>query len=157
MAWSHKIDAATGMIKFSMTDDDGDIVASFRLDPTDIRLASRFQEAAEWFEKLAKNAPSAATVAEVQQYNDDLEEKLGYVLGGNSRESLFDVLSAMSIMPTGNLFAVEVFDLMARAVVPEIKARRQKMQDAASKYTAKYVPTVPADVITRAMEQAGVK
>lgn len=157
MSWNHKTDAATGMMKFSLTDDDSDIVASFRLNPADIRLASRFQEVAGWFEDLAKNAPSTATVAEVQQYNDALEEKLAYVLGGNSRESLFGVLPAVSIMPTGNLFAAEVFDQMSGAIIPEIKARRQKMQAAASKYTAKYVPTIPDDVITRAMEQVGVK
>lgn len=157
MSWNHKTDAVTGMMKFTLTDDDGDLIASFRLNPTDIRLASRFQEVAGWFENLAKNAPSAATVAEVQQYNDALEEKLDYVLGGNSRESLFGVLPAVSIMPTGDLFAVEVFGKLNEVVIPEIKARRQKMQAAAAKHTAKYVPTIPDDVITKAMEQAGVK
>lgn len=157
MSWNHKTDAATGMMKFSLTDDDGDIVASFRLNPTDIRLASRFQEVSEWFERLAQDAPKRDTLDDIQKYNDALEDKLDYVLGGNARASLFGVLSAVSIMPTGNLFAVEVFDQMAGSVIPEIKARRQKMQEAAAKYTAKYVPAISDDVITKAMEQAGVK
>ncbi|MBO5130304.1 MAG: hypothetical protein J6B95_08180 [Oscillospiraceae bacterium] len=155
MSWSVKTDAVTGMMKFSLADEDGAPVASFRLNPTDIRLASRFQEAAGWFEDLSKNAPGTATVAEVQQYNDTLEEKLGYVLGGNARETLFGVMPAVSIMPDGSLFAVEVFGKLSEAVIPEIKSRRQKMQTAASKYTAKYVPTIPDDVLDAAVKQAG--
>lgn len=156
MSWNVKTDAVTGMMKFSLTDEDGDPVASFRLNPTDIRLASRFQEVAGWFEDLAKNAPERGSLADIQQYNDALEEKLGYVLGGNAQETLFGVMPAVSIMPDGSLFAVEVFGKLSEAVIPEIKARRQKMQTAASKYTAKYVPTIPDEVIKQAMEQASV-
>ena len=157
MSWNVKTDAVTGMMKFSLTDDDGESVASFRLNPTDVRMASRFQEVAGWFENLSKNAPSTATVEEVKSYNDALEEKLAYILGGNSRETLFGVIPAVNIMPSGLLFAVEVFDKLTEVVIPEIINRRQKMQTAVSKHTIKYVPTIPDEAIKQAMEAAGVK
>lgn len=157
MGWNVKTDAISGIMKFNLLDDDSDSVASFRLNPTDIRLATRFEEVSEFFSDLSKNAPERATAADVQKYNDALEEKLCYVIGGDCRESLFGVLPAISIMPSGNLFARELFDKMAEVVVPEIAARRQKMQAAVSKHTAKYVPTIPADVIDAAMKKTELR
>lgn len=136
--WNIKTDPVTGLMKFALVDSDGDVVASFRLNPTDIRMASRFEEAAVLFNNLAQNAPSDGTVAELKSYNDKLEETLADILGGNAKETLFSTISAITIMPTGALFAVEVFDEMYKAVAPEIAARKEKMQAAASKYTAKY-------------------
>lgn len=136
--WEIKTDAVSGMMKFNLVDDDGDSVAFFRINPTDIRLVSRFQEAAVWFDEMAKSAPDGSSMEVIQRFNDDLEEKLSYVLGGNSRESLFGVIPAISIMPSGNLFAVEVFEKMHEAIGPEIAARKNKLQNAVSKYTAKY-------------------
>lgn len=157
MSWNVKTDAVTGMMKFSMTDEDGDSVASFRLNPTDIRLATRFEEVGEFFHNLSENAPEQATAADIQKYNDALEEKLCYVIGGDCRESLFGVLPAVSIMPSGKLFALELFEKMTEAVAPEIAARRRKMQTAVSKHTSKYVPSIPADVIDAAMKEAEVR
>lgn len=155
MAWNVKTDAVTGMMKFNLLDEDGDSAASFRMNPTDIRLATRFEEVGEFFHNLSKNAPEQATAADIQKYNDALEEKLCYVIGGNARETLFGVMPAVSIMPDGSLFAAEVFGKLSEAVIPEIEARRQKMQTAASKYTAKYVPAIPDEVIDAAVKQAG--
>lgn len=154
MAWNVKTDAITGMMKFNLLDEDGDSVASFRLNPTDIRLATRFEEVGEFFSNLSKNAPEQATAADIREYNDALEEKLCYVIGGNCRESLFGILPAISIMPSGKLFALELFEKMTEVVGHEIAARRQKMQTAVSKHTSKYVPTIPADVIDAAMAAA---
>lgn len=136
--WNVKTDPITGVLKFVLTDSDGDSVASFRLNPTDVRLASRLEEVAKWFSELSENAPERATVADIQKYNDDLENKLAYVLGGNAKETLFSVLPAVSIMPDGTLFAVEVFAKLYEAVVPEINKRRNNLQAAVAKHTAKY-------------------
>lgn len=154
MGWNVKTDASTGMMKFNLLDDDNDSVASFRLNPTDIRLATRLEEVGDFFSNLSKNAPEQATAADIQKYNDAMEEKLCYVIGGNCRESLFGVLPAVSIMPSGNLFALELFEKMIEVVAPEIAARRQKMQTAVSKHTSKYVPSISSDVIDAAMAAA---
>lgn len=147
MAWNAKTDSVTGVMKFQLLDDDGDSVASFKLNPTDIRLPQRFEEVGEYFGNLAKNAPEQATAADVQRYNDELEEKLCYLLGGNCRESLFGAIPAISIMPSGKLFVLELFDKLTEVVGPEIVARRQKAQNAVEKYTGKYSATLSPAVM----------
>ena len=154
MAWNVKTDSVTGVMKFQLMDDDGDPVASFRLNPTDINLANRFVAAGEFFGNLAKNAPDSANLEEVQRYNDALEQELAKLIGGDCLESMFGVIPAISIMPSGNLFALELFEKMSEHIAPEINKRRQKMQDAVGKHTAKYVPKIPDEVINKAVAAA---
>ena len=154
MAWKVKTDSVTGVMKFALLDDDNDPIASFKLNPTDINLANRLEKAGEFFGNLAKNAPDSADLAQVQKYNDALEENLAQVIGGDCRASLFGNLPAITIMPSGNLFVLELFEVMTSHVAPAIIERRQKMQSAASKHTAKYVPQIPAEVIDRAVAAA---
>ena len=156
MAWNIKTDSITGVMKFALLDDDGDPVAAFRLNPTDINLANRFEAAGEFFGNLAKSAPNHADLAEVQKYNDTLEEHLAQLIGGDCRAALFGTLPAVSILPSGKLFALEIFEKMAEVVAPEIIKRRQRMQGAVSKHTTKYVPQIPPDVIANAVAAAGV-
>ena len=154
MAWNVKTDSITGVMKFALLDDDGDTVASFKLNPTDINLANRFEAAGKFFGQLAKSAPDSANLTEVRQYNDTLEQELAKLIGGDCRESLFGSVPAITILPSGKLFALELFEKMSEFVAPEIIKRRQKMQDAVSKHTAKYVPQISDEVIDKAMAAA---
>ena len=154
MAWNVKTDTITGVMKFALLDDDGDTVASFKLNPTDINLANRLEAAGEFFGDLAKNAPDSADLAYVQKYNDALEEKMAQIIGGDCRESLFGCLPAISIMPSGKLFALELFDKMSEHIGPEIAKRQERMQATVGKHTQKYVPRIPDDVIDKAMAAA---
>lgn len=155
MAWNVKSDSVTGVMKFALLDDDGDTIASFKLNPTDINLATRLEKAGEFFGDLAKSAPDSANLTQVQKYNDELEENLAKVIGGDCRVSLFGKLPAITIMPSGKLFALELFEVMTTHVAPAIIERRQKMQSAVSKHTAGYVPQIPTEVIDRAVAAAG--
>lgn len=155
MAWNVKTDSVTGVMKFALLDDDGDTVASFKINPTDINLASRLEKAGEFFGGLAKNAPDSADLTQVQQYNDALEENLAQVIGGDCRASLFGNLPAITIMPSGKLYVLELFDVMTTHIAPTIVERRQKMQTAVDKHTVKYAPQIPAEVIDQAVAAAG--
>lgn len=128
----------SGIQKFTFTDSDGDVIASFKLNPTDVRLAKRCEEISEQMEKMSENAPEIATVADAAKYNAELEEKVCYMLGYDAKESLFSFLSATTILPDGSLFAQKVVERIVDAVEPEVKKRAQKMQAAVSKHTAKY-------------------
>lgn len=153
--WKHKVDSVTGAMKYTLTDDDGEIISTFSVLPADVRTGSRFMEVSEWFSKMADSAPENATVEEAREFNDVLEDKLCYVLGEKARVGLFAVLPATYLTPRGNLFATEVFEVLSETIGPEIKARHAKTMEAASKYTAKYVPAIPDEVIDAAVKQAG--
>lgn len=135
--WKITTDSITGMMKFRLEDDDGDVVASFRLNPADIRMLKSLESVCAEAQEMAENAPSLATVAEVEAYNDKLENLVCTGLG-IKHEAVFGVIPGTTILPDGDLFATNVLSTAADAMAPEIVKRKASMQAAAAKYTAKY-------------------
>lgn len=128
----------SSLLKFTFSDADGEVVASFRMNPADIKLAQRCQEVQEYFANLHNNTPESATLEDAVKLNDELESKICYLLGYDAKQSLFGLISATSIMGDGNLFAVTVMDKIVENVGPEIQKRKQSMAAAVAKHTAKY-------------------
>lgn len=129
---------STSLLKFTFSDEDGEVIASFRMNPADVKLAQRCNEISTFFEELRDNTPENATLEDAVHLNDELEDKICYLLGYDAKQSLFGLISATSIMGDGNMFVVHVMDQIIKAVGPEIKKRQQAMAKAVSKHTAKY-------------------
>lgn len=127
---------AVGRMNFTFTDEDGEVFSSFRLNPADINVANRCMEVSEQFRQ--REDRKITTVAEAAAYNAELEEKINYILGYDAKDSVFGEVSATTVLPSGELFAMVVLEAIAKAVEPEIKKRKQKMSDAVAKYTKKY-------------------
>lgn len=129
----------SGLLKFTFTDSDGDVFAYFKMNPADARLAARCSEVSEFFDKKATEAGSFETVEELAKYSDELTEKIDYILGYKASETLFgELMSPVTILPNGDVFAFVVLEAIGEAVGSEIHKRKLKMQKAASKYTNKY-------------------
>lgn len=135
---SNKVEStiSTGKMKFTFTDEDGDVFSAFRLNPSDVNLAKRCQEVAEQFGQQKDRQLS--TIEDAVAYNTELEEKISYILGYDAKAAVFGEVSATTVLPSGELFAAVVLDTIAKAVEPEIKKRNQKMSEAVAKYTGKY-------------------
>lgn len=138
MAKTVNTNLGSSILKFTFTDDDGEVVASFRLNPADVRLAGRVQEAAIFFRKAAQSAPEQATAADILKYNNDVEEEICRVLGYDARESLFGFMSATTILADGEMFAQKILKRIEEAVLPEIQKRKSALAAAVKKHTAKY-------------------
>lgn len=123
--------------KYQFTDD-GEVIASFRMNPADIKLAQRLQDAGDYFEELGDNMPENATIEDAIKFNDAIEQKICDVLGYDARASLFGLVSATSIMADGNMFVMHVLDVIKEHAFPEIQKRNQAMAAAVAKHTAKY-------------------
>lgn len=134
------INTAVGssLLKFTFTDDDGEVIASFRMNPADVKLAQRCQEVAAFFDELKEKTNNTETLEDALKFNDELESKFCYLLGYDAKQSLFGFLSATSVLGDGRMFAVCVMDRIVEAVVPEIQKRKQSMEAAVAKHTAKY-------------------
>lgn len=129
----------SSFLKFTFSDEDGEIVASFRMNPADVKLAQRCQEVSAYFNNLQNTIADSDTVEDAVKFNDEVEEKICYLLGYDVKPSLFGLISATSIMGDGNLFVVHVMDQITKAVGPEIEKRQQAMANAVSKHTSKYI------------------
>lgn len=128
----------TGLIKFTFTDENGDVFSSFRMNPTDVNLLTRFEEISEYFKNRKEEVPENASGAELKALNDEIEEKINYLLGYDASKDIFGVLTATTVNPDGEIFAWMVLDFITEKLAPEIEKRTKKMQENISKYTAKY-------------------
>ena len=135
--WTIKTDSVTGMMKFRLVDDDGDAVASFRLNPADAKMAARIERACAEVEEMSTSAPQMADAKDLETYNDKLEAIICDALGVK-QDSVFGVIPATAILVDGDLYAVNVLSTVTDVLGPEISKRKAKMQQAASKYTANY-------------------
>lgn len=138
MAQTVNENLGSSVLKFTFTDSDGDVVASFRLNPADVRLAGRIQEAAKFFAQAAKEAPEKATADDILKFNNAVEDKICYVLGYDARQSLFGFMSATTVLEDGEIFAKKILDKIEKAVVQEIQKRKETLMAAVRKHTAKY-------------------
>ena len=138
MAQTVNTNLGSSILKFTFTDDDGEVVASFRLNPADVRLAGRVQEAANLFRKAAQSAPEQATVADILKYNNNVEEEICRVLGYDAHQELFGFMSATTILEDGEMFSQKILDMISEAVLPEIQKRKAALAAAVKKHTAKY-------------------
>ena len=129
---------ASSLLKFTFTDEDGDVVAHFRMNPADIKLAQRCKEVSSYFENMSKSAPEEASLEYVCKINDEVECKMSYLLGYDVKECLFGEISATSVMADGRMFVAVVMDTIAKAVEPEVQKRQEAMANAVAKHTAKY-------------------
>ncbi len=129
-----KID--TGIQEFTFKDMNDHVFASFHVNPADPGIAQRCQEVAEYFTARKDDKPS--TLGEIVEFGKQLTEKISYILGYDAAQDIFGEISAITILPSGELYALVVLDTIADAVTPEIKKRKAAMSKAADKYLKKY-------------------
>lgn len=126
-------------MKFTFTDMDGDVFASFKMNPADIKLFERLNAIDKKLAELQKRFEGRTDDMEIAiEFNNAVEELFCYVLGYDVRESLFGFASALSIMDDGQCFWEKILDVMQREVGKEVEKRGKKMQNNIRKYTDKY-------------------
>ena len=131
-----KMDATTGKITVTFTDDDGEVFSTFRISPTDSGVAKRCEDVSIYFK--SNKDRKLNTLDEIVQYNQKIEEKICYILGYDAKKSVFGELSATTVLPDGDIFALVILEKIASIVKPEIEKRKQKMSAAVNKYMKKY-------------------
>ena len=122
-----------GILIFTFTNNEDKAFSSFKLNPTDINVAARAEELAEYFEQLKD---SIQKVKEMAELNKQIEDKINYLLGYEASKDLFkEPITATTVFGNGQVFAYIVLDKIAEAIAPEIEKRKKKMQAAVNKYT----------------------
>lgn len=128
----------TGVITFTFTDENDEVFSSFKMNPTDVNLLARAEEVSEFFDNLKDKAPDSSNGVELKAFNDEIENKINYLLGYDASNDIFGKITATSVSTDGEIFAFAVFDLIAEKLEPEMKKRAKAMKEKAAKYTAKY-------------------
>lgn len=128
-----------GILTFTFTNNQNEIFASFRLNPTDVNIAARAEEVSAFFEKTEETVKNVTSTKEAAKLNELIQDKINYLLGYEASKDLFrEPITATTVFGNGQMFANIVLDKVADAIAPEIKKRRKKMQAEVDKYTEKY-------------------
>lgn len=129
-----------GILTFTFTNNQNEIFASFRLNPTDVNIAARAEEVSAFFEKMEETVKNVASAKEAAKLNELIQDKINYLLGYEASKDLFrEPITATTVFGNGQMFANIVLDKVADAIAPEIEKRREKMQAEVDKYTEKYI------------------
>ena len=128
-----------GILTFTFTNNQNEIFASFRLNPTDVNIAARAEEVSAFFEKTEETVKNVTSAKEAAKLNELIQDKINYLLGYEASKDLFkEPITATTVFGNGQVFAYIVLDKIAEAIAPEIEKRKKKMQAAVNKYTEKY-------------------
>ena len=115
----------------------GEVIASFRMNPADVRVAERANEVSRHFRENKDHYAEMSGSEFLTKYDKELTDKINYLLGYDASETLFGLLSATTILPDGRMFATVVLETVSQNVAEAMKKRFDKFK-AVSKYTAKY-------------------
>lgn len=128
-----------GILTFTFTNNQNEIFASFRLNPTDVNIAARAEEVSAFFEKTEETVKNVTSAKEAAKLNELIQDKINYLLGYEASKDLFrEPITATTVFGNGQMFANIVLDKVADAIAPEIEKRRKKIQAEVDKYTEKY-------------------
>lgn len=127
-----------GRVTFTFTNKEGEIVAYFRMNPTDVNLIQRCEEVGNFFTEASDKMKDLHTAADVIELNKGIEDKFDFMLGYEAHSTLFNNLTATTILPNGEIFAVMVLERIREGIEPEIANRRKKMEHVMDKYTGQY-------------------
>lgn len=127
-----------GTIKFTFTDEDGEVFSSFRMNPTDVNLLKRAEEVAAGIDELKGRFSNDPTSEDILALNCEIEKQINYLLGYDASRDIFGEVTATTVSQDGDIFAFVVLDTITEKLKPELEKRKLKMQKSIERYTAKY-------------------
>lgn len=128
----------SGFQVFNFRDEEGELLTSFKINPSDIGLMAKCEEVSVFFEKEKAYLENASTPQQMLEVNNAIQQKIDYLLGTENNTVFVKPLTATTIMPDGRLFAELLMETVLNAVEPEIKKRAESQKNRLDKYTSKY-------------------
>lgn len=122
----------TGRITFTFSDNDGSVFSSFAMNPGDLHIAKRLNDACLYFEKNR-----GQSMDDFISLSDELESKICNALGCD-RDSVFGKVSAATVLPDGEFFAAKVLRTVSGAIAEETARRRAVRMALVDKFAGKY-------------------
>lgn len=130
-----KVSVGAALTRIEFTDDDGILCGFLKINLTDIRLAKRLEDIAEYFSNYQFSGDSAERL---QELDKALVQKFSYLLGYDCETTLFGVLSPTSITGSGEIFANFVIHEISEVFDQQIKEKAAARAAAMKKHTEKY-------------------
>lgn len=130
-----------GLKSYEVKDIDGTLLGTLYVNPADIGIAARLEEARRAIQQLADGLASDADadVDKIIEADKLIREQVNYIFGSDASSVFFKGVSALALLPDGSM----VFEKVLQAAVPiiedavgkAIKASQMRVQKHAGAYT----------------------
>lgn len=135
MAKNVEVSVGDALTKIVFRDNDGDIIAWFKINLMDARLPGKLGEFAAF---LRIQSFEGSVVEQMEQLDNALIEKFNYLLGYDCRGTLFGRLSPTTVFSDGDMFITKILHRISDSYTEEVKAIAAQRAAAVEKFTAKY-------------------
>lgn len=135
MAKNVEVSIGNALTKIVFRDDDGDVIAWFKINLMDARLPGKLDEVAAF---LRTQSFDGSVVEKLEQLDNALIEKFNYLLGYDCRGTLFGRLSPTTVFSDGDMFTTKILHRISESFTEEVKARAAQRAAAVENFTAKY-------------------
>lgn len=111
----------------------GKVVGTFEFSPSDTNIVSRYEEVVDFFNSF--KVPDGDGIKEAE---NQMVEKMSYLIGGNAKEAFFSILGPFSALASGELFVENVLNSVSAVIEREMSVRTRRVQRRMNKYVQKY-------------------
>lgn len=128
-----------GKQTYNIRNQEGQLLGSFRLNPSDAGILKRFDEVQEYLAHISDKVDADRDIALVMEDMTALvKDQVNYLFDTNCADEFFSITSPWSVMKNGEFFLEHVINAVGNVIQADIKARNKKIDARISKYTARY-------------------
>lgn len=121
---------------YNIKNKNGKMLGRFEFRPSDTNIINRYEEVVDFFNNFSM--PEEKTGSLIKEAENQIVEKMSYLIGGNAEEAFFSILGPFSALASGELFVENVLNAVSGVIERELSVRTKKVQRRMNKYVAKY-------------------
>ena len=121
---------------YNIKNKQGKMIGRFEFRPSDTNIINRYEEVVDFFNNFSM--PEEKTGSLIKEAENQIVEKMSYLIGGNAEEAFFSILGPFSALSSGELFVENVLNAVSGVIERELSVRTKKVQRRMNKYVAKY-------------------
>lgn len=123
-----------GLKSYEVKDIDGTLLGTLYVNPADIGIAARLEEARRAIQQLADGLAADAGVDQIIEADKLIREQINYIFGSDASSVFFKGVSALALLPDGTM----VFEKALQAAAPIIEDAVGKAVKASQKRVQKH-------------------
>lgn len=127
-----------GSKEYTIQNQRGEILATFRFRPADTNIIARYKEVQKFFSEFNPKKGESLEDSEAK-----IIEQMDYLMGADTGSSFFSVMGPFSLMADGKLFIEVCMNSLCNVINKEFDIRLKITQSGISKYTQKYQQNRP--------------
>lgn len=130
----------TGAVNVSLQDKDGEELGTFKFNPTDTGILTRYENVVDFFNsiKFADEMTEEESLAKVKEMDEKIGEQFDYLFGYRVSDGIFGRCGACTVTENGDLYFEIVIEQIATLIEQTMQKRVEKKLKKVKKYTDKY-------------------